>query len=203
MRNQLTKTDANAKFAVTDGLITTADTVVDGIQTDLSNATDGLGALKALIDTVDSVVDAITAKLPVRVARSASTLPQTAQTAYFTVTGGRVLISDIVGEVTVEIGAGANDVALWSNPTVGADVALCLDAGLDIDGNVVGTMYNITGTFADAMIATTSGAFSSQATPIVVSAGTIDLKCSASKAGQTKWTLFYIPLDAGATVTAA
>lgn len=37
------------------------DTVVDGIQTDLSNATDGLGALKALIDTLDTVADAIKA----------------------------------------------------------------------------------------------------------------------------------------------
>lgn len=35
------------------------DTVVDGIQTDLSNATDGLGALKALIDTIDGIVDDI------------------------------------------------------------------------------------------------------------------------------------------------
>jgi len=34
------------------GTITTVDTVVDGIQTDLSNATDGLGALKTLIDAV-------------------------------------------------------------------------------------------------------------------------------------------------------
>lgn len=39
----------------------TIDTVVDGIQTDLSNATDGLGALKALIDTLDGVADAIKA----------------------------------------------------------------------------------------------------------------------------------------------
>lgn len=40
----------------------TMDTVVDGIQTDLDNATDGLGALKALIDTVDGVADAIKSK---------------------------------------------------------------------------------------------------------------------------------------------
>jgi len=40
-------------------LITTVDTVVDGIQTDLSNGTDGLGALKSLIDTVDSEVGVI------------------------------------------------------------------------------------------------------------------------------------------------
>jgi len=35
-----------------DAPISTVDTVVDGIQTDLSNGTDGLGALKALIDAI-------------------------------------------------------------------------------------------------------------------------------------------------------
>ena len=46
--------------------VATVDTVVDGIQTDLDNATDGLGALKieidaneTKIDTVDTVVDGI------------------------------------------------------------------------------------------------------------------------------------------------
>lgn len=43
----------------TMALVTTVDTVVDGIQTDLSNATDGLGALKALIDAVTVYVDLI------------------------------------------------------------------------------------------------------------------------------------------------
>lgn len=38
----------------TSSALTTVDTVVDGIQTDLSNATDGLGALKTLIDTVNT-----------------------------------------------------------------------------------------------------------------------------------------------------
>jgi len=40
--------------------ISTIDTVVDGIQTDLSNGTDGLGALKALIDAAQVVIDTIT-----------------------------------------------------------------------------------------------------------------------------------------------
>ena len=39
--------------------IGTVDTVVDGIQTDLSNATDGLGALKALVDGVETKVDTL------------------------------------------------------------------------------------------------------------------------------------------------
>ncbi len=45
-----------------DGKLDTLDTVADGIQTDLSNATDGLGALKALIDAVKTVADAVQAK---------------------------------------------------------------------------------------------------------------------------------------------
>ena len=52
-----TWTDAKAAFL--DHSIATVDTVADGIQTDLDNATDGLGALKALIDTVDGNVDDI------------------------------------------------------------------------------------------------------------------------------------------------
>ena len=41
-----------AKAAFLDHSIATVDTVVDGIQTDLSNATDGLGALKTGIDAI-------------------------------------------------------------------------------------------------------------------------------------------------------
>ena len=38
-----------------------------------------------------------------KVDRAAASLPQTAQTAYFTVAGGRVLVTAIIGEVTTII----------------------------------------------------------------------------------------------------
>jgi hypothetical protein len=63
-------------------------------------------------------------------------------------------------------------------------------------------LYTITGTLANAMIATTSGAVAAQVLPILVTAGTIDLKASANDTGQTKWVLHYIPIDPGATVSA-
>jgi hypothetical protein len=44
----------SAALAIVDGKLDTVDTVVDGIQADLSNATDGLGALKALLDQIVS-----------------------------------------------------------------------------------------------------------------------------------------------------
>lgn len=137
----------------------------------------------------------------VTVSRSAANTPQTTQTPYFTVTGGRVLIHHIAGEVTTVLQAGANNLKLVSNPTVGADVDLC--AQVDTDADAVGTIYTITGTLADAMIATTSGAVKAQVSPIIVAAGSIDLYASASKTGQTKWVLQYSPLDVGAYVVAA
>lgn len=51
----------SSELTTHDGKLDTVDTVVDGIQTDLNNATDGLGALKALIDIIDTVVDAVKA----------------------------------------------------------------------------------------------------------------------------------------------
>jgi len=163
------------------------------MQADLDNATDGLGALKTSIDNIQSTQ-------PVIISRTASVLPQTAQTAYFTVTG-RVLLVNIVGEVTTVIQTLANATKLVANPTVGADVDLC--AVNDITADAVGTLYNITGTLADAMIATTSGAMKSQAANIVVTAGTIDLNCAASATGETKWVLHYVPLDAGSVIVVA
>lgn len=134
-----------------------------------------------------------------RVSRGTAILPQTGVLSLFTVTG-RVMISDIIGEVTDASAVGANNMKLIAAATVGADVDLC--AVVDVDADAVGTLYTITGTLADAMVATTSGAVKSQALPQIVSAGTIDLSCSGSKAGKIKWTLFYIPIDLNSTVTA-
>jgi hypothetical protein len=134
------------------------------------------------------------------VERDAANLPQTTQTAYFTVSG-RVLITQIVGEVTTVIETQDNNTKLVANPTVGADVDLC--AVLNITADAEGTIYTITGTLADAMVATTSGAVIAQASAVLVAAGTIDLYCAASNTGQTKWTVHYIPLDAGSTVVTA
>ena len=68
--NELQTDDIPGTLATlaTAAALATVDTVVDGIQTDLDNATDGLGAIKAAVDlgataaalaTVDTVVDAI------------------------------------------------------------------------------------------------------------------------------------------------
>ena len=137
----------------------------------------------------------------VKLSRTAANLPATTQTAYFTVAGGKVLVLGIYGEVTTVIQTQACNLKIVSNPTVGADVDMC--AVLNITAHAVGTFYNITGTVADALVATTSGAAKSQAIPMIVAAGTIDLSTSATNTGATKWTIHYIALDPGATIVTA
>ena len=132
--------------------------------------------------------------------RVAATLPATTATPYFTVTG-KILLLDIVGEVTTNVQAQANNTKLIANPTVGADVDLC--SVLSITGDAKGTIYHITGTLATAMQATTSGAGVAQASPLIVAAGSIDLSCAATNTGASKWLVRYQPLEVGARVFAA
>ena len=132
--------------------------------------------------------------------RAAATLPATADTAYFTVTG-KILLLDIVGEVTTVVETQANNTKLIANPTVGADVDLC--AVLDTSADAVGTIYHITGTLANALVATTSGAGVAQAASLIVAAGSIDLSCAATNTGATKWLVKYQPLEVGARVFVA
>ena len=135
------------------------------------------------------------------VERATAILPATTQAAYFTVTG-RVIVTQIVGEVTVVFDGTANSIKLISNPTVGADVDLC--AAAVVTSDAVGTVYTITGTLANAIIPTTSGAVQAQPNGILVTAGTIDLDATATDAtGSTKWTIHYIALDAGSKIVIA
>jgi hypothetical protein len=136
-----------------------------------------------------------------RVERATAALPQTTQSALFTISGGRVLITSIVGEVTTVIQTQANNTKLVSNPTTGSDVDLC--AVLDITADQVGCLYGITGLFSDAMVGANAGATVVPRNAVVVPAGTLDLSCAASNTGSVKWVLTYIPLDNGASVTAA
>jgi hypothetical protein len=136
-----------------------------------------------------------------KVDRTTAALPQTTQSALFTVTGGRVLITSIVGEVTTVIQTQANATKIVANPTTGTDVDLC--ATLDITADQVGCLYGITGLFSDAMVGANAGATVVPRNSVVVPVGTIDLSCAASNTGAAKWSITYIPLDNGASVTAA
>ena len=139
--------------------------------------------------------------LGLHVPRATATLPQTTQSGLFTVSGGRIALTSIIGEVTVIIQNQANNTKIVANPTVGTDVDLC--AVLNIAGDEVGCLYGITGLFSDAIVGAAAGAGVLPRNPIVIPEGTIDLSCAASSTGSVAWDLWYVPLDAGASVAAA
>ena len=138
------------------------------------------------------------------VSRATATLPQTTSSSIFTITGGRILLIDIVGEVTTVIQTQLNNTKLVFNPD-GAGTSTDLCAVTDITADAVGTLYSITGTPAtalqDALWCITSN--KALARPLILSEGAIELSCSASNTGSVAWDLLYVPLDTGAAVAAA
>lgn len=139
--------------------------------------------------------------LGIRVDRATATLPQSTAGAIFNIVGGRVAMTAIIGEVTTAIQNQANNTKLTANPTTGTSVDIC--AVLSIANDEVGCLYGITGTFATAMVGANAGATVIPANSVVLPVGTLDLDCAASNTGSVKWSLFYVPLDSGAYVTAA
>lgn len=139
------------------------------------------------------------------VTRATDTLPQTADEALFTITGGDVRITGIFGEVTTVIQNQANNTKLKFNPdATGADVDLC--AVLDIANDAVGTRYSMTGDFSDAMKDGLNCLESDallEAPGIVLSEGAIELDCAASNTGNVSWKITYVPIDSGASIAAA
>ena len=138
----------------------------------------------------------------VLVSKATATLPQTTDGALFTITGGRILLLGLVGEVTTVIQTQANNTKLKFNPTAtGADQDIC--AVLDISADAVGELYTISGTVGDAMRSDLLVGNPLLTNPLVLAEGSIELDCAASNTGSVSWDIIYVPLDTGASVAAA
>lgn len=151
--------------------------------------------------TTDESRDVLTTMyLGYHVARATAALPQTTNHALFTVAGGRVEVTLLLGEVTTAIQGTDPVLSVNSTPTTGTVVSLgaTVDtSSLEIGGflRAVGA-GNLVKSLAGAALSTTYSSF-------VVPIGTIRLAGGASKTGNVKWDIWYKPLDEGATVAAA
>ena len=141
--------------------------------------------------------------LGVLVTRATSGLPTAGNDlALFTITGGRILLVALAGEVTGAIQNQANATKLKLNPTAtGLDQDLC--ATLDIENDAVGEQYSISGTVADAMRSDLLIENGKLQEPLILSEGDLELTCVATNSGSVQWDMVYVPWDAGATVAAA
>lgn len=136
----------------------------------------------------------------IKVDKATATLPQSATGHIFQIIGGRVLLTDLTGEVTVIIQAQATTLKPTSTPTVGTAVDLATT--VDMNAKEVGCLLGITGLPSDAMVATNAGLGVVPYRKLVLPVGYLDLITVASSTGSIKWSLTYIPLDDGAYVVA-
>ena len=122
-----------------------------------------------------------------------------AATSLFTVAGGRVLMTGFIGEITV---ASAANACTWAHaPTTGT--AQPIAASLDIDPALVGDCVTITGIASDAATYNASATgLPMMASPVILSEGDLQITPAAAS-GSMSWTMFYIPIDDGAYVSAA
>lgn len=125
-----------------------------------------------------------------------------AQVPLFTVSGGRIKVTQIIGEVTTAIQALATNVRLIATPTVGTARNMCVN--LNIASYALGDLLGIDGINTSAMLPpASSGVVEAQTMGVIVQEGTIDLISTAAPTGSIKWTLKWVPIDAGAAVVAA
>ena len=115
----------------------------------------------------------------------------------FTITGGIVAITSLVGLVTTSITV-ANSYKLQMDPTAGdtSDIVAATDIGTT--DTVAGTVLGFSGTPGDSIEKGAAGL----ARPLYLPVGDIE-SVSAGTDGAITWLLTYVPLQVGAKVVAA
>ncbi len=138
--------------------------------------------------------------LGVHVARATAALPQSATGHLFQVVG-RVMVTQLVGQVTTAIQNSDPVAKITATPTSGTavDVASTVDiSSLEIGGFIFvegdGTAI-VKSNAGAAFIGANSGRW-------IANTGYIDLITTASKTGNVKWDLYYVPIDDGSYVVA-
>lgn len=143
--------------------------------------------------------------LGTKVEEPAATLPATGIAHLFTVSGGRVLVTGLVGQVTSACDATATTVSVGVTPTVGTASAVSMASATAVTSKEIGTLIGLPLTAGAALVVGGNAGAVVQMpghAPYVVEPGTIDITTSATNAGVVKWTLTYVVLDDGASVTA-
>jgi hypothetical protein len=136
------------------------------------------------------------------VARATATLPATTAQNIFTVSGGRILLKYLVGEVTTIVQAQACTLKVTSTPTTGTAVDLSA-ASASISGAEVGAKFGLPAAAATGLVFGNAGGILTGLAQWVIPIGNISYTTSATNTGSIKWDLIYVPLENGAQVVAA
>lgn len=154
--------------------------------------------------TIIKNLDVRTIEAGLYVERAAANLPATAAGNIFTISGGRILLVALYGEVTTAIQAQLCTVKFTSTPTTGSAIDLSAVSasisGLEVGGHIAVPNPPAAGT---AAVVSNAGYVNLQNVFTILPIGNISITTSATNTGQMKWGILYVPLDAGSQVVAA
>jgi hypothetical protein len=131
----------------------------------------------------------------------------TGETPLFTIGTGKVLITGLLGFVTVAVGANATNAKLVFDPTAtGTDFDLCTATAVTSDA--VAQQYTIAGTVESVGALLVAGAVGQCnpffTDPLSLTPGQLHQNLSADPSGgEITWRVWWLPIDTGATVVAA
>jgi len=123
----------------------------------------------------------------------------------FTITGGPIEVTALIGEVTTAVSANACAMKLIMDPTAGADTDMC--AAIDINGFAINGWIYFDGTIANAAVLAIPGTALplgiGMDVPLILLPGTVDMNLANSNTttGAITWYMRYKPLKTGITVT--
>lgn len=132
------------------------------------------------------------------VLRAAAVLPATATGTLFNVTGGNVIITNIVGQVVSAMSATATNLKLnVSNTAAGTNADI--SANVLVTSLAAGTLLGLPtlGSAGSALI------YAVQNNEFIIGTGAIRAITDATNTGTVKWYVNYVSLDPGAAVVAA
>jgi len=136
-----------------------------------------------------------------KVSRAAKVLPAGATESIFTVTGGRVRVTGLVGQVTTAADATVTNLSIVSTPAAGA--ALTLASVVAIASTAMNSVISLPATLGSALGVTAPGGGQSPLYELIIPPGSIQIVTSAANAGAAKWDLTYVPFDDAGSVAAA
>lgn len=131
-----------------------------------------------------------------RVERTTTVLPATTQAPIFTITGGRIALTHLVGEFTVAGSATVTTLKVTSNPVIGSDVDL--STAVAITSREVGSLVTLPVVLGGALSVTNAGAGGPSVSGFIIPIGSLDLVTSATNTGSVRWSMTFVPLDDGA-----
>jgi hypothetical protein len=142
------------------------------------------------------------------------TLPQTGTADLFTVSGGLVLLTSLIGVVTTVIASSDPELTLGLHPSAGTAETAGLATSEALTSAEVGSLIGLSDTsvvsgdpdvftVGPLQVGVHAGNGLSLIKPMVIPSGFITWTTGANKTGAIKWYLTYVPLDTGASVAAS